>query len=75
MAEGKELFRIGVKAVQAILRCHPKVAIPVFQQGIDVVVAEAGRIVLDVGIGIKMVAVEAVQAVLGADPKKALAVL
>lgn len=72
MEQGHSFYysRFELQAIQAEYRAHPKIMAAIFKEAQDPVVVKGGGIF---GIGVetqKMLAVEAVQAIFGADPDK-----
>ena len=69
MLETPESFRPGVKAVEPPIGGDPEEALLVFQQRVDFIVADAGRVARTVFVNGEGVAVVTVQAVVGAKPE------
>ena len=75
-AEVQEGAALGVPEVEAAaLRPDPQIAAAVFEQRQDPVVAEARRVLRIVPPDLELVAVEAVESVLRADPDEAVPIL
>jgi hypothetical protein len=70
-----ERLRLGVEQVEAAVRAHPHAAARVHVQHADPVLRQAARVAHDVAVNRDLVAVEAAQARLAAEPHEALAVL